>query len=216
MKTNLPPLAALVAFSSLFLAGPASAISITAGNVPQLDENVLLNSGTSGAIVQGTLNQSGALVNFSSASGDLTSPSSGQARIEPASGNDPFSSLTFWLADGTFTSAIFNVPGNVGAVDISVSFVNDGGAPFVTDFDTGNGSNFFTVLGLGDLLTSITVSTATGSFDDIRQIRIGGYAPATKVPDRGQSMLLLGIGLFAVSFCRFSDQQATSPLVSLP
>jgi len=205
MKAKIPILAALLSISPLFLVAPARAISITAGNIPQIDENVLLNNGLSGPVVAGTLNQSGAVVNFSSTSGDLTSPSSGQARIEAAAGNDPFSSLTFWLADGTFTSAIFNVPGDAGFVAISVSSTTDGGSPFLTNFDTGNGSNFFTVLGLGELLTWITVSTATGSFDDMRQVRIGGYAPATKIPDHGQSMTLVALSLLAVAgFRRFS------------
>ena len=200
MLLKFPKLAAFSVFTSVLFAASAGAIAITAGNVPKSDENVLLDSGTSGAVIQGTLNQSGAIINFSSESGDLTSPSSGQARIEPAAGNDPFTSITFWLADGTFTSAIFNIPGDVGIVDFSVSSTTNGGMPFLTSFDTDSGSNFFTVLGLDDLLTSITLSTANGSFDDLRQIRIGGYAStATNVPDTAQSIMLLGLGLLAVA-----------------
>ena len=199
MNTKFPFLAAVLLLSSALFVASANAIVITPGNVPQADENVLLTSGASGSILEGTLNQSGAVVYFSSTSGDLTSPSSGQARIEPAAGNDPFNSLTFWLADGTFTSAIFNIPGNSGVVSISASYTTDGGTPFVANFATGNGQNFFTVLGLGDLMTSITVSTTAGSFDDMRQIRIGGYVPVTRVPDHGQSITLLGLSLLAVA-----------------
>jgi hypothetical protein len=200
MRSKFPTLAAFSALTSLLFAASAGAIAIIPGNTPQSDENVLLDSGTSGAVIQGTLNQSGAIINFYSESGDLTSPSSGQARIEPAAGNDPFTSITFWLADGTFTSAIFNIPGDVGIVDFSVSSTTNGGMPFLTSFGTDSGSNFFTVLGLDHLLTSITLSTANGSFNDLRQIRIGGYAPtATNVPDTAQSIMLLGLGLLAVA-----------------
>ncbi len=63
------------------------------GNNPQPnEENVLLNSGQTAALVTGTLNQSGLTVEFTSTSGNglLTEPASGQARIEGATGNTPF------------------------------------------------------------------------------------------------------------------------------
>src|SRR6266542_1152402 len=204
MKTNLKPLAALFALSALFFTASAVAVPIVMpGNHPQTDENVLLNSGVSGAVVQGTLNQSGGIVNFSSESGNLVSPSSGQARIEAAAGNDPFTSLTFWLADGaTFTSAIFNLFGDSGLVDIAVSYVSDGGTPLVTSFDTGNGSNFFTIVaGADTLLTQVTLRTMDGSFDDLRQVRIGGYAtkpPVVNIADNGLTLALVGAGLIGL------------------
>ncbi len=164
-------------------------------------------------MIQGTLNQSGGILNFSSASGDLLSPSSGQAKIKAAAGNDPFTSLTFWLADGaTFTSAIFNLFGDSGMIDISVSYLPAGGSPLVTSFDTGNGSNFFTVLSGADTrLTAITLSTANGTFNDLRQVRIGGYTeqlPAVKVPDNGLSIVLVGLGwLTLASLHRSTDKR---------
>jgi hypothetical protein len=208
MKPQIKLFALLTLGSTLIFSESAMATPIViAGNNPQSDENVLLNSGAFGAVIQGTLNQSGGMVNFSSESGDLLSPSSGQARIEAGAGNDPFTSLTFWLSDGaTFTSAIFNLVGDSGLVEISVSYLNDGGSPFISSFDTGNGSNFFTVLGGADtLLTQITLSTADGSFDDLRQVRIGGFAaqPAgVVVSDNGRSLVLLSLGLLAVAILR--------------
>jgi hypothetical protein len=200
MKTSFTLLAALIGFASSALTAHADIIWYT-GNVPQPDENVLLNSGLTGPLITGMLNQSGGIVNFSSASGDLTSPSSGQARIEPAAGNDPFNSLTFWLADGaTFTSAIFNLPGDSGWIDIAVAA---GSGLEMQSFETDSGENFFTIVAVnGDFISSITLSTLTGSFSDMRQIRIGGYTPAANVPDSGTSVALVGVGLLALAGLR--------------
>jgi hypothetical protein len=199
MKSSFTLLAALIGFASSALTAHADIIWYT-GNVPQTDENVLLNSGVTGPLITGMLNQSGGIVNFSSASGDLTSPSSGQARIEPAAGNDPFNSLTFWLADGaTFTSATFNLPGDSGWVAIAVTAASLSGT---ATFATGAGENFFTIVAQDDFISSITVSALTGSFSDMRQIRIGGYTPAAGVPDSGTSVALVGAALLALAGLR--------------
>ena len=83
-------------------------LSITLGNNPQPgEENVLLNTGTTGNTVLGTLNQSGFLVNFTSKQ-VLTEPSNGQARIEATNNSIqvPVTDISFSLANGTFTDAI--------------------------------------------------------------------------------------------------------------
>ena len=82
-------------------------LSITLGNNPQAgEENVLLNTGTTGNTVLGTLNHSGFLVNFIS-SQVLTEPSNGQARIEATNNSSqvPVTDISFSLANGTFTDA---------------------------------------------------------------------------------------------------------------
>jgi hypothetical protein len=200
MNAKVTLIAAALGLASFTLPAHADVIWIV-GNVPQEDENVLLNTGITGPLLTGTLNMSGATVNFSSASGDLVSPSAGQARIEPADGNDPFNSLTFWLADGgTFASAIFNLPGDSGLVEISVSLAN--GSLLSDSFATGSGENFFTVVAInGDRISSITVS-ADGSFSDMRQIRLGGYQPGTAVPDSAASVVLVGLGCVALAGLR--------------
>src|SRR5438067_11697964 len=70
---------------AIILFGPSLSradLSITLGNNPQPgEENDLLNTGTTGNTVLGTLNQSGFLVNFASTQ-VLTELSNGQARIE--------------------------------------------------------------------------------------------------------------------------------------
>src|SRR5207237_1833410 len=98
---------------AIILFGPSLSradLSITLGNNPQPgEENVLLNTGTTGNTVLGTLNQSGFLVNFTSTQ-VLTEPSNGQARIEATNNSSqvPVTDISFSLANGTFTDAIFN------------------------------------------------------------------------------------------------------------
>src|SRR5258708_3147186 len=81
--------------------------SIVAGNVPQNDENVLLNNGTTGHTVMGHTQTTNTEVDFNSVAQTLTEPSNGQARIEATTGNllglDSIS-----IPSGTFTSLIFN------------------------------------------------------------------------------------------------------------
>jgi hypothetical protein len=94
-------------------------VTFTLGNNPQPgEENVLLNSGTTGGTVSGTLNQSGLLVNFTSATQILNEPSSGQARVEATNNASQvaLSDVSFALANGTFTDAIFNmfIGGTIG------------------------------------------------------------------------------------------------------
>ena len=94
-------------------------LSITLGNNPQAgEENVLLNTGTTGNTVLGTLNQSGFLVNFTSTQ-VLTEPSNDQARIEATNNGSqvPVTDISFSLANGTFIDAIFNpsIGGTIGS-----------------------------------------------------------------------------------------------------
>src|SRR5207245_10508825 len=74
----LLPLAIVLFGPSLSRAG----LSITLGNNPQPgEENVLLNTGTTGNTLLGTLKQSGFLVNFASTH-VMSEPSNAQAWIE--------------------------------------------------------------------------------------------------------------------------------------
>src|SRR5947207_13607200 len=84
-------------------------LSITLGNNPQPgEENVLLNTGTTGHTVSGTLNQSGLLVNFTSTQ-VLSEPANGQAKIEASKNASqiPVRDISFSLSNWTFTDAIF-------------------------------------------------------------------------------------------------------------
>ena len=161
-------------------------IIFTLGNNPQHpgEENVLLNSGAAGSIVTGTLNQSGLPVNFNSITQTLIAPSNGQARVEAISGRNQVAlrDISFALANGTFTDAIFN-PAGVGRIGASgtatiVVIPNDAfGNPepaALFSYTLGNGNNFLTVTASnGETINSISISAANG-FADLRQVRISG------------------------------------------
>ena len=167
-------------------------ITFILGNNPQPDEeNVLLNNGQTGALVTGTLNQSGLTVEFTSTSGNglLTAPASGQARIEGATGNTPLSQVSFFLANNaTFDDAIFNMFSGSGSATIDVTTLD---GVFTFNSTLGNGQNFFTVVATGGEHISLISLSTTGSFTDLRQVRISG-AGATPVPDSGSTLSLLG------------------------
>src|SRR5438094_9447494 len=97
---------------AIVLFGPSLSradLNITLGNNPQPgEENVLLNTGTTGNTVLGTLNQSGFFVNFTST--QVQTEPSNVARIEATNNSSqvPVTDISFSLANGTFTDAIFN------------------------------------------------------------------------------------------------------------
>jgi len=187
-------------------------LSITLGNNPQPgEENVLLNTGTTGNTVTGTLNQSGLLVNFTSTQ-VLTEPANGQARIEATNSGSqvPVTDISFSLAKGTFTDAIFNpfVGGTIGSPgDATITVVGkDAMANPETSaatFSLGNGSNFFTVVASnGEVIDSISLSSITGfGFTDLRQVRISG-ATVRSVAESGTTLSLLGASVLALALSR--------------
>src|SRR5689334_6146137 len=87
---------------------PARAqVTFTLGNnVQPNEENILLNSGQTGAIVTGTTMQSRILVQFASTTDILTEPSNGQARVEAQDG--VLNNITVSVPNGTFTDLIIN------------------------------------------------------------------------------------------------------------
>jgi hypothetical protein len=178
------------------------------GNNPQPnEENVLLNNGTTGNLVTGTTNQSGATVNFTSTQ-TLTEPSSGQARIEATNGSGQvgLTNVSFSLASGSFEDTIFNpsivdtvgIPG--GAATVTV-VANDG--TFTFTYTLGNGNNFLTVFATGgELIESVSLSySLLAGFTDLRQVRISGVTAPT-VPDSGATLSLLGASLIGLAFLR--------------
>ena len=193
----------------------AAAFIALDGNVPQPNqENILLNSGSLALSIPGTTNNSGAVIDFTSASQLLTDPSSGQARVEASlAGSQVAISDSITITPGTpglsFSSVVFNtfVGGGVG-VGGSLTIVASGfdifNAPesttFTLDDDSnplaiGNGANFFTVVADGgSRMTSLEIIPNTGTtYADLRQIRIG------LVPEPTTLALgvfgLLGVGL---------------------
>ena len=179
-------------------------IVVVTGVNNQGTDNVLLNPADNVATVTGTVGPNDLVVNFTSTSGSglLDANPSGQATVSGGTGNDPFSQLSFELDNNdTFTRAVFNINAdNDGTARIRVEGVNIDGGFFQSDFLVdANGENFFTVTSInGQLMTSVSLTGINGTlFDDVRQVRLGGFAAPIPEPE---TYALMMAGLGAIGF----------------
>jgi PEP-CTERM motif len=189
----------LFVFASLsFATSSARAdVVVLAGNIPQIDENVLLNTGLSGNPIFGETNQTHLAVRFSS-NEPITSPAMGQARIEAVDG--AFTTLTIDLNGGSFTSLILNIDATVnGAVNFVVNEVGGQGNNFNNLAVGESGQNFFTIVASNNQrILSVTFTAAspmTLTFSDAEQFRIGGASAGLVGVPEPASIILLGIGI---------------------
>jgi hypothetical protein len=211
MKTKMLGLLTVVLVATAMTTAMTTAradIVVISGVDNQGTENVLLNPATNVSTVTGTVGAANRIVNFTSSSGSmlLDADPSGQAAISGGTGNDPFTQLTFGLADNdAFTRAVFNINAATdGSALIHIEGINISGGFFEDDFVVdANGQNFFTVTAInGQSITSVSLTAIDGAlFQDIRQVRLGGGSIVTEVSEPA-TLLLLGLGLVGVAASR--------------
>jgi len=200
-------LASAAALGLAAIATPASAaitVCASAGCV-QPSSNLLFNDATTGTSIVSGLNNSPQMVRLNSNEA-IQGIASGQARVEALDGGlnfleillDPsgtFSEIEFNLnavANGTATLSFFGVGNNL---------LNAGNTDFAI---SANGQNFFAAF--NETISRVTIST-TSPLSDVRQIRIGGFAAASAVPEPSTwALMLLGFGGMGVAMRRTRRQ----------
>jgi PEP-CTERM motif len=210
---NIIILAGTVA--AIGLAAPATAaITITASpGAVQPDENVLANTNVTATTVTGNTNQANTSVSVASTNGELltTSASNGQSRFVSTDGSLDMARI-FLTQGGTFTTAEFNLF-NAFADTSSVSIIINGVAQ---SFAIGNGQNFFGIQATGgDTISSIAFDTNGSGVADLRQLRLGGIAAVSAVPEPATwGMMLIGFGGMGVAMRRSRRRSATLATVA--
>jgi hypothetical protein len=212
MRTHL--IGAAIAATALggFTTSAQAAVTVcqSAGCV-QPSSNVLFNTSTVGNPVTGGLNNNPALVTFTSNESLTTTQSNGQARISATDGM--LNVLSFGLASGaTFSEVEFNLNALTDGI-ATISFLGAGGSVLSTGSYaiSANGQNFFDAL--GGAFTSVTISS-TAALSDVRQIRLGGIAAASAVPEPATwALMLMGFG--AVGFSMRRRRATARPMMQM-
>lgn len=201
------------------LAVPAAA-TITIYSSPGAvnpDENVVFSGPVQTAmVVTGFTNQTNREVRFEG-NEELTTPSSGQARIEASDGG--FTTLSYELAIAGFGFAETELNIRVGdgdAENVTLNFADQFGNLFSNSFALNNGENFFGAIATDGQLITRAWFTADGDVGDVRQVRLGGFAPISTdgpgvIPEPATwAMLVLGFGAVGSTLRRRRNAFATS------
>jgi hypothetical protein len=188
-----------------------ASVILTAGNNPQDDENILLNTGAIGNPIFGETNQTNTTVEFWSIE-DLKAPSNGQARVEGADGL--FTELGVRIPAGSFRSLILNLDATAnGTVDFTATDTDGNVHSFTNRPVGGNGANFFTFsTDAGTRIANIyLIADVPIAFVDGAQFRIGtgeGDTTSTDVPEP-VTLLLFGTALAGAGW-RMRRRSATN------
>lgn len=166
-----------VALIALAGVQPAHAtITFTLGNNPQSgEENVLFGAPETGNPINGTTNQSGVLVQFTSTTDTLVQKAQGQADIFAQDGL--LQNITVTTPGGSYTDLIINPMNGSGTATVTVT--DNFNQQFT--YDLGNGQNFLTIVASsGETIVSTTIDDPSpNGWLDFKQPRISG---ATGLP----------------------------------
>lgn len=206
---------ALAATALLLAAAPAGATIIigTGPGALQPPENVLFtNNPANGTTVTGVTNQTATSVSFRG--GETLVGNGGQARVEAldglvnttggAFGGLPASQLAFDLTNPAlaFTSTEFRIfVGSGTATTATLTFLDSTGQTFSNTFDILPNGFFNALATNGETIDKFSFTT-NGTFEDVRQVRLGGIQSIGALVPEPMSWALMifgfgGVGLIA-------------------
>jgi hypothetical protein len=202
---------ALAASALLLAAAPAGA-TILIGTGPgtlQPPENVLFtNNPANGTTVAGVTNQTATSVSFTG--GEILAGNGGQARIEAADGlvnstgaafgGLPASQLAVDLTNPAlgFTSTEFRIfVGSGTATTATLTFLDTAGQTFSNTFDILPNGFFNALASDGQAIDKFSFTT-NGTFEDVRQVRLGGISSVVGLVPEPMSWALMIFGFGGV------------------
>jgi hypothetical protein len=185
----------LIALTLVIGSMPAFANAIfTLGNHHQVgEENILFHSDQTGMTVQ-EFDHFGTDVQFASTTDTLVG-TGGQSDIDSLSGL--IHNVTITVPGHTFGDFIFNPFEPVVKNDLFVSVLTNDGT-FTFNYGDTHGNNFLTITTTaGEVIDSITLTSASG-FADLRQPRISGVSGEAAVPEPS-SLVLAASGFLGIA-----------------